>query len=355
MSAPQKLGEITCPSGVLVIVDMGLMELWSGRHEPVTRIDHVDDPDVKAKAVSTADYFVSGKDAAEVARLAGSSNFTFLYDYDPQRIEGIAANVASLAREHGLEARVEREPRRIPHRERVQRVADLGGGDFRMEGSWVGALGTLPRKSLRVRGRRQDYGGNVGVRWAEVSIEMSREPVVASTQVGDVAVDYGLILLGDADALDGWRHVEPLDGLYDVVFSGLVGEAVSGSLAAPPLPDGWGWRDIGPDRAKERLQQVRSWFGTDSLTGRLALELRPHSHFYQVMEQIRTGPPEVGALTLDGATLLGLSTSWGDGLFPIWVDRDKAGGVVAVRLELGSEKRRQMMEAVWARAVAEGQ
>jgi hypothetical protein len=131
MSAPQKVGEITCPSGVLVIVDMGLMELWSGRREPVT--------------VSTADYFVSGKDAAEVARLAGSSNFTFLYDYDPQRIEGIAANVASLAKEHGLEARVEREPRRIPHRERVQRVADLGGGDFRMEGSWVAAVGALPR------------------------------------------------------------------------------------------------------------------------------------------------------------------------------------------------------------------
>jgi hypothetical protein len=73
------------------------------------------------------------------------------------------------------------------------------------------------------------------------------------------------------------------------------------------------------------------------------------------MEQIRTGPPEVGTLTLDGGTLLGLSTSWGDGLFPIWVDRDRAGGVVAIRLELGSEKRRQMMEAVWARAVAEGQ
>src|SRR3979411_373719 len=149
MSAPQKLGEITCPSGVLVIVDMGLMELWSGRHEPVTRLDDVDDPEGQAKA--TADYFVSGKDAAEVARLAGSSNFTFLYDYDPQRIEGIAANVASLAKEHGLEARVEREPRRIPHRERVQRVADLGGGDFRMEGSWVAALGALPRKALRVR------------------------------------------------------------------------------------------------------------------------------------------------------------------------------------------------------------
>jgi hypothetical protein len=103
------------------------------------------------------------------------------------------------------------------------------------------------------------------------------------------------------------------------------------------------------------MQEVRSWLGPDSLEGRLALELRPHSHFYRVMEQIRSGPPEVGALALDGAMLLGLSTSWGDGLFPISVDRDKAGAVVAIRLELGSEKRRQLMEAVWARAEASGQ
>ena len=134
-----------------------------------------------------------------------------------------------------------------------------------------------------------------------------------------------------------------------------MGEAASGDLAAPPLPDGWGWRDIGEAEAKQRMQQVRSWLGPDSPTGRLELEVRPHSHFYRVMEQIRTGPPEVGALTLDRATLLGLSTSWGDGLFPIWVDRDKKGAVVAIRLELGSEKRRQLMEAVWARAQAGSQ
>jgi hypothetical protein len=130
---------------------------------------------------------------------------------------------------------------------------------------------------------------------------------------------------------------------------------VSGALAAPPLPEGWGWRDIGSEEAKQRMQQVRSWLGPDGPNGRLALELRPHSHFYRVMEQIRSGPPEVGALVLDGAALLGLSTSWGDGLFPIWVDRDSAGAVVSIRLELGSEKRRQLMEAVWARAAAGGQ
>jgi hypothetical protein len=344
-----------------VIVDMGYMELWSGRHEPVPRLDEIDDPEDKARAASRGDYFIAGKDAAEVARIADYSSFHFFYDRSPKGIDTIAAEIATLAHKNGLDAHLEREPRQIPHRERAQRVADLGGGDFGMEGPWVGAVGTLPNKPLTVRGRRQDYRGNVGVRWADVSIEVSQEPVESSHRAGDVAVDHGLILLGDAEALGAWRHFEPLDGLYDVAFWGVIGEAVSGTLAAPPLWDGWGWRDIGLDEAKQRMQQVRSWLGSDSPEGRLALELRPHSHFYRVMEQIRrtertrARPGEVGALDLDGAALLGLSTSWGDGLFPIWVDRDKAGAVAAIRLEFGSEKRRQTMEAVWARAVADAQ
>src|SRR3989442_314275 len=113
-----------------------------------------------------------------------------------------------------------------------------------MEGPGVGVVGTLPNKRLTVRGRRQDYAGNVGVRLAEVTIEVSRTRVESSARVGYVGVDHGLILLGDADALGSWRHFEPLDGLYDVVFWGMVGEAVSGALAAPPLPDGWGWRAV---------------------------------------------------------------------------------------------------------------
>lgn len=361
MDAPSEhLGEIQCPSGVLVVIDMGYMRFWSGRLDPVPPVEEFADPKTKARVASSADYFIAGKDAAAVARLADFSSFHFLYDCPSDGMETVAARIASLVQENGLDAHLERESRRIPHRERAQRAADLGGGDFVMEGPWVGAVGTLPNKPLTVRGRRQDYGGNVGVRWAEVSIEVSQERIASSVQVGEVAVDHGLILLGDADALGSWRHYESLDGLCDVAFFGREEDAARRALAAQRLADSWswgawGWRDITPVEGKERLQQVRSWLGPGSPIGRLALELRPHSHFYRVMEQIRSGPPEVGALDLDGAALLGLSTSWGDGLFPIWVDRDKAGAVVAIRLELGSEKRRQLMEAVWARAVADAQ
>jgi hypothetical protein len=350
-----ELGEINCPSGIAVIVDMGYMRFWSGRRDPVPHVEEFTDPKTKAKIASSADYFIAGKDAVAVARLADFQSFHFIYDLPSDGAETIGGKIARLASEHGLDARLEREPRRIPHRERAQRAADLGGGDFIMEGPWVGVIGTLPNTPLIVRGRRQDYGGNVGSRWAEVSIEVSRAHVAASVQIGYVGVDHGLILLGDAEAVGSWQHFEPLDGLYDVAFWGVVGEPLSGDLGAPPLNEGWGWRDLGKDEAHGRMQQVRSWLGPDGPEGRLGLELRPHSHFYRVMEQIRSGSLEVGALALDGAKLLGLSTSWGDGLFPIWVERGASGAVVAIRLELGSEKRRRLMEAVWARAEDSGQ
>src|ERR1700694_982936 len=356
MDAPsENLGEITCPSGVLVIVDMGYMRFWSGRGDPVPPVEEFTNPKTKARVASAADYFIAGKDAAAVARMADRAAVHFVSGLPSDGVESIGGKIARLASEHGLDAHLEREPRRIPHRERAQRAADLGGGDFVMEGPWVGVVGTVPKAALTVHGRRHDYGGNVGDRWAEVSIEVTKKSVASSVQVGYVGVDHGVILLGDAEALVGWRHFQPLDGLYDVAFWGGEGEAASEALKAPPLPDGGGWRDIGRDQAEAHIQQVRAWLGPVGPNGRLALELRPHSHFYRVMEQIRSGPPEVGALALDGAMLLGMSTSWGDGLFPILVDRDKVGAVVAIRLELGSEKRRQMMEAVWARAVADAQ
>lgn len=331
MDDPQNLGHIQCPSGILVIIDMGYMRFWSGRRDPVPAVEEFSDPKARARIASTADYFIAGKDAAAVARLADFQSFHFIYDLPSDGVETIAGKIARLASENGLDAHLEREPRRITHRERAQRAADLGGGDFVMEGPWVGV-----------------------VRWAEVSIEVSRAKAASSVQVGYVGIDHGLILLGDAEALGSWRHYEPLDGRYDVAFWGAAGEAASQALNASQLPDGWGWRDIDKNEAERRMQQVRAWLGPGSADGRLALDFRPHSHFYRVMEQIRTGPPEAGAITLDGAALLGFSTSWGDGLFPIWLDRDALETIVAIRLELGSEKRRQLMEAVWARAGTKG-
>jgi len=276
-----ELGVVSCPSGILVILDPGYADMWSGSAEPTPAFDASDDAATRARIASAADYFVGGNDGAAVARMAGFQAFHFIYDLPPEGAEKIIQRIADLSSEHGLDAHLEREPRRIPHRERAQRVADLGGGDFVMQGPWVAVVGGLLGDEMRVHAIPHDYGGHVGVRWTEVVVAAQSLKKESSALIGYIGVDYGMALLADADALSLWQH---------------------------------------------------------------------SGHFPHLLEQLERNPNETGTVQLRGARLLGLSTSWGDGAFPVWLDRGGKGEVVAIRIVFGDEKRRQMMEQVWERA-----
>jgi hypothetical protein len=275
------LGAVMCPSGILAILDPGYMDMWSGSAEPTPVFSASDDAATRASIESAADYFIGGKDGVAVARMADIQAFNFIYDMPQEGAEKIMQRIAGLSSVHGLDAHLEREARRIPHRERAQRVADLGGGDFVMQGPWVTVVGGLHRDEMRVHAIAHDYGGHVGVRWTEVVVEARRLQVESSGLIGYVGVDYGMALLADADALSLWQH---------------------------------------------------------------------SGHFPYLLAQVEKNPNETATVELAAARLLGLSTSWGDGAFPVWLDRGANGEVAAVRVVFGDEKRRQMMEQVWERA-----
>jgi hypothetical protein len=84
-----------------VIIDMGYMRFWSGRRNPVPAVEEFTDPKTKARLASTADYFIAGKDAAAVARLADFQGFHFIYDLPSDGIDGVGGKIARLASEHG--------------------------------------------------------------------------------------------------------------------------------------------------------------------------------------------------------------------------------------------------------------
>jgi hypothetical protein len=84
------------------------------------------------------------------------------------------------------------------------------------------------------------------------------------------------------------------------------------------------WRDAKPDR-------------------RLMVDFRPHSHHWQVMRGVRASPQEVGMVDVAGAKLLCAMTSWGDGMYPVYTDRDQTGALVSVRLTLGDDGRRERL------------
>ena len=236
-----------------------------------------------------------------------------------------------------------------PHRERARRCAEAGGAEFLLFGVPVVVVGGIPSdRELRVTATEADYGGRVGPRWAEVRLHLSDAPPVGEHQVGVVGVDYARLMLGDADALGNWQHERPIDGLADVAYWGATAEQARATLGGEALDDStFGWTDLGVDDALRLGPPGRTVEGRspDCGTGDgLSSALPP-------LGRARTGSPlgsRRGRARLAGARLLMFFTSWGDGLYPVIVERSADGVPVAVRVQLGDEERRLRTERVFS-------
>ncbi|MFE2537523.1 hypothetical protein [Streptomyces sp. NPDC059371] len=334
-----RLGEISCPSGALVIVDGGHLGLWSGERSPA-EIDPallgVDDPVMAAEVLDSVDFAVVGPDASAAARGFDRQPGATLHDIPASRVAELERMFEEHCRAAGLDARLEAVPGREPHAQRVRRAATEGGGSFLMFGVPVVAVGGVPRdRHLPVLASRVDFGGGVGPRWSEISVRMSDAPTESSVLLGDIGVDWARVLFGDADALNAWQHDKPVDGLADVAFWGAAAEEAAAMFAAPELgepgEDGVrGWTGLAVAEAMEKARAVQSW--KEETGRRMMVDFRPHSHHWQVMRQIRGSEVEAGTVDVGDARLLCAMTSWGDGYFPVSADLDESGAVVAVRV-----------------------
>jgi hypothetical protein len=185
-------------------------------------------------------------------------------------------------------------------------------------------------------------------RWHQVWLECRPGSRVArSEKVYDVMVDEARLLFGDADALGAWQHDEPLDGRADFVFWGADAARAARRLRAPAVADEentFGWLDLLEADAERRGGRVES---LHEQTGwHFATDYRPHSHHWAVMRQVRSSATSSGTVEVGGARVCGLMTSWGDGIFPVFRDFDKAGRLLRLRVELGGADTVQRMQRV---------
>jgi hypothetical protein len=335
------LGEVSCPSGELVIMDGGYLGLWSGERSPAP----IDPAGLGAVGEESAqnirasvDYQIVGPDAEAAARSFNRQSGVTLYDIPVQNASEFTATFAAHCATNGLDARLEPFPDRVPHRERVRRCIARGDYGFVISGVPVVAAGGLPTDRMLPVDATIADGEEMGW-WHDVRLRVSDGEPATEQHLGTIGVDWARFAFADADALSSWHHEESIDGRADAVFWGRDAQAAASAFGAleihtPGESGCYGWLDRPFQEAIEHALAVDEWksAGPDR---RLMVDFRPHSHHWQAMRGVRATDHAAGEVDVAGARILFASTGRGDGFFPVFADRDAAGNLVSIRLVLG--------------------
>ena len=352
LDPPERLGRVCAPCGTLLILDGGLLDLWSHDRPPVLAPHHLAAEAHQAKADAAWDFRVEGPDA----RAAGlafdrSAHPLYAYDVPSDRLEAFQAIFDDFCRERGFQAKLVPLDSRISHRARADQLLEDGVPENGIEfhGIWAAVATGLPTDcSLPVLGRRRAADAEFPGRWQEVAVELLPDAEIVRSELrGRAAVDEARLIFADADALGDWVHHESLDGLADLAFWGRDAEAAAAVLGAPSLPAEdaqFGWTDLEVEDARNRARRLEDLKAENDWL--YALDFRPHSHHWQMMAQVRNSPTDSGVLTLGAAELCLFMTTWGDGLFEAYADYDAADRLARVRVLFGSERTLSLMRKV---------
>ncbi|MGI5214332.1 hypothetical protein [Plantactinospora sp. CA-290183] len=330
MSDTVILGELTCPSGELVVIDAGYLSLWSGEDSPA------EVPSGSDALASAHDLEIVGPDAEAAARSFDRQAGVTCYDIPEHGLADFTALFDQHCRDKGLDARL-RPVARVPHRERVRRCVARGGEEFIVFGVPAVAVGGVPTaRRLPVVATRSDFGPPIGENWHGFRVPFGDRRGVDRRLLGYVGVDHGGVVFADADALTSWQHERPSDGLADVAFWGReAAEAAEASDAAPLTragdEDAYGWHDLPVEQARERAAALADWQQADPARA-LVVDFRPHSDHFQLMAGVRASPAEAGAVTVGGADLVGAMTGYGDGLFEVHLEVAADGTAAGLEL-----------------------
>jgi hypothetical protein len=347
----EHVGSVSCPSGVLLVLDGGLARIWSHDRPPQLPAWSV----VAETANSALDLAIRGPDALAAGLAFGrSSNPLYLYDQPSDGLHELELAFGNLVRERKLNASLETLAERVPHRRRVDLALATGGGAgvVQFHGMSAVAVGDSPGdRLLPILGEWMPSGPYAGC-WRRVWIELRDGAVANTRRIGDVYVDEARLMAVDADALGAWDDDKTQDGKADIVFWGRDAVAVAEDIGAPAVEDGgqsevFGWTELPFDDALALARRIDALHGGER---KFAFDFRPHTHHWQVMRDVRATPTQSGVLDLGGARLCMFMTTWGDGAFPVDVDFDAAGQILRVRIEVGCDEivnRQRALEKQW--------
>jgi hypothetical protein len=222
----------------------------------------------------------------------------------------------------------------------------------------IGLMGYLPRealepaivtcavpadRALRVLGAPVGKG-RFSDCWDHVAVELGDGEITHSKKLGEAGVDFARLACIDHAALDAWQHEDSLDGKADLVFWGRDGHVLAHVMNARQLEDGYGWIDLSVVDAENKSDVVARKKAENKWL--LASDLRPHSHHYYALAAARKSPDRAGVLEVGGARMMLVFTSWGDGVFPIYLDLDHDDQPVQIRIQLATAESNAAMASV---------
>ena len=222
----------------------------------------------------------------------------------------------------------------------------------------IGLVGYLPREALEpaivkaevpkgralaVLGKRVGKG-RFGDCWDHVVVELARGEVASSRRLGKAGVDFARLVCMDLAALDHWQHEDSLDGRADFVFWGRDAGELAKAMRARATPEGYGWTGLTVADAEAKAVQAAQLKAEHRWL--LATDLRPHSHHFHALAAARASKHGAGTLEVGGIKVCLFFTSWGDGVFPIYLDLDANDRPLRVRVQLHTADSTAAMTAV---------
>jgi hypothetical protein len=347
-AAPEQLGSASFPSGIAMLIDCGTLNFWSHDRTPWMEEWHAS-PDTVAAANSAEDYEISGPDADAAADAIKKCTLPrHILDIPQFGKARLLSEFQSIIESNGFRAELQ-SVGRIPHLERARMVLrhDASGGEVFYNGMTAIVCAGIPQDLIPVLGLRRnapDYSD----RWDQVWLQCRFGETVTQTRLlGCASVDWARLMFCDLEALGEWQHEESLDGKADFVFWGVDSEKAAVARGASRLSDTeWGWLDLPVEEILDLGQPVDDLCQENGW--RVKTDFRPHSHHHVVMNGIREEPTESGVVEVAGTQMCAFSTTWGDGFYPVYLDSNAQGEIVAVRVHLGNpdilDRQRRMME-----------
>lgn len=214
----------------------------------------------------------------------------------------------------------------------------------------IGLLGFLPREAMEPAIIRADVPSDrpldiVGYRvgkgryadcWDRVVVKLTDGEVTHWVKLGEAGVDFARLICMDYRALDDWKHEDSLDGKADVVFTGRDEKFAAKSTGAKPTGEGYGWSNLSLEAADAKQLDIDKRKAAAKWA--ISIEFRPHSHHYYAVAEARKSKLGAGTIDVGGAQVCLFFTSWGDGVFPVFVDLDAAEQPVQVRIQLATDR-----------------